>query len=114
MLGQIKDIVEPRDAILYDHIHKHVGKRWDNLNVPLHALAYFLTPKYYSPFWLAQPTPGGRARKKPHIDLEVQNGYMLALDKLIPVEEECAQIRSKLRKYIDEHGVFGNLHATKE
>jgi hypothetical protein len=46
MLGQIKDIVEPRDAILYDHIHKHVVKRWDNLNVPLHALAYVLTPKY--------------------------------------------------------------------
>jgi hypothetical protein len=36
---QIKDIVEPRDVILYDHIHKHVVKRWNNLNVPLHALA---------------------------------------------------------------------------
>jgi hypothetical protein len=47
MLGQIKDIVEPKDAILYDHIHKLVVKRWDNLNVPLHALAYVLTPKYY-------------------------------------------------------------------
>lgn len=43
MLGKIKDIVEPKDAILYDHIHKHVVKRWDNLNVPLHALAYVLT-----------------------------------------------------------------------
>jgi hypothetical protein len=58
MLGQIKDIVQSRDAILYDHIHKHVVKRWDNLNVPLHALAYVLTPKYYSSSWLAQPTPG--------------------------------------------------------
>jgi hypothetical protein len=27
MLGQIKEIVEPRNAILYDHIHKHVVKR---------------------------------------------------------------------------------------
>jgi hypothetical protein len=26
MLGQIKDIVELRDEILYDHIHKHVAK----------------------------------------------------------------------------------------
>ena len=59
MLGQIKDIVEPRDAILYDHIHKHVVKRWDNLNVPLHALAYVLTPKYYSLAWLAQLAPWG-------------------------------------------------------
>ena len=29
MLGQIKDIVHLNDAILYDHIHKHVVKRWD-------------------------------------------------------------------------------------
>ena len=78
MLGHIKDIVEQRDAILYHHIHKHVVKRWDNLNVPLHALTYVLTPKYYSPSRLAQPTLGGGVRKRPYTDLEVQNGYMLA------------------------------------
>jgi hypothetical protein len=39
---------------------------------------------------------------------------MLALDKLVPDEEECAQVRSELSKYISEHGVFGNLHATKD
>ena len=27
MLGQIKDIVELKNAILYDHIHKHVVKK---------------------------------------------------------------------------------------
>jgi len=114
MLGQIKDIFQPKDVILYDHIHKLVVKRWDNLNVPLHALAYVLTPKYYSSSWLAQPTPGGGERRKPHTYLEVQNGYMLALDKLVPNEEKCAQVRSELSKYISEHGVFGNLHATKD
>jgi hypothetical protein len=114
MLGQIKDIVEPKDAILYDHIHKLVVKRWDNLNVPLHALAYVLTPKYYSSSWLAQPAPGGGERRKPHTDPKVQNGYMLALDKLVPDEEECAQVRTELSKYISEHGIFGNLHATKD
>jgi hypothetical protein len=39
---------------------------------------------------------------------------MLALDKLVPQEEECAQAHSELGKYISEHGVFGNLHATKD
>jgi hypothetical protein len=29
-------------------------------------------------------------------------------------EEECAQVQSKLSKYISEHGVFANLHATKD
>ena len=39
---------------------------------------------------------------------------MLALDKLAPDEEECAQVRSELSQYISEHGVFGTLHATKD
>jgi hypothetical protein len=91
-----------------------VVKRWDNLNVPLHALAYVFTPKHYSSSWLAQPAPEGGERRKPHTDPEVQNGYMLALDKLVPDEEECAQVRSELSKYISQHGVFGNLHATKD
>ena len=84
MLGQIKDIVEQRDAILYDHIHKHVVKRWDNLNVPLHALAYVLTPKYYSPSWLAQPAPGGGVRKIPHIDPEVQKWVYACIRQVGP------------------------------
>ena len=71
MLGHIKDIVESKDTILYDHIHTHVVKRWDHLNVPLHALAYVLTPKYYSPSWLAKPAPGGGVRRKPHTNPEV-------------------------------------------
>ena len=45
-LGQIKDIVELRDATLLDHIHKHVVKRWDNLNVLVYGLAFVITPKY--------------------------------------------------------------------
>ena len=71
MLGQIKDIAEHKDPILYDHIHTHVVKRWEHLNVPLHALAYVLTPKYYCPSWLTKPTPGGGVRRKLHTDPEV-------------------------------------------
>ena len=70
--------------------------RFFYLNVPLDALhmSLLLTPKYYSPSWLAQLTPGGGVRRKPHIDPKVQNGYMLALDKLVP-NEECAGVRSE-------------------
>ena len=82
-------------------------------SMPLH-MSLVLTPKYYSPSWLVQPTFGGVVKKRPHIDPEVQNGYMLALDKLVPDEEECAQVRSELSQYISEHGVFGTLHATKD
>ena len=61
MLGQIKDFVESRDITLYNYIHAKVEKRWDMLNVPLYALAYVLTPKYYHPSYLSTPAPGGGA-----------------------------------------------------
>jgi hypothetical protein len=58
MLGQIKDIVEPRDQILYDFISIEVEKQWEKLNIPLHALAYVLTPKYYYCYYAQiSPTP---------------------------------------------------------
>lgn len=39
---------------------------------------------------------------------------MFALDKPVRDEGKCAQVWSKLSKYISEHGVFANLHATKD
>ena len=50
---------------------------------------------------------------KDHTYPEVQNGHMLALDKLVPDEEECAQVRSELSQYINEHGVFGTCMQPK-
>ena len=78
--------------------------------MPLHMS---LPKNSNSPSWLAQPVPDGGVRKRLHTDPKVQNGYMLAIDKLVP-DEECAQVRSELRQYISEHGVFGTLHTTKD
>jgi hypothetical protein len=110
MLGQIKDIVEPRYVNLYNHIRVEVEKRWEMLNIPLLALAYVLTPKYYHVSWLSSPAPGGGTKKRPHQDSEVQAGYMKALDKLIP-DEECDNIRRQLSHYILSNGAFGTNHA---
>jgi hypothetical protein len=72
MLGKIKDIDEPRDVNLYNHIRVEVENQWEMLNIPLHALAYVLTPKYYRVSWLSSPAPGGGSKKRPHQDPEVQ------------------------------------------
>jgi hypothetical protein len=74
MLGLIKDIVEPKDVDMYNLIRVEVEKQWEILNIPLHALAYMLTPKYYHVSWLSTPTPGCGTKKKPHQDPEVQAG----------------------------------------
>jgi hypothetical protein len=63
MLGLIKDIVEPKDVDMYNLIRVEVEKRWEMLNIPLHALAYVLTPKYYHISWLSTPAPGGGTKK---------------------------------------------------
>jgi hypothetical protein len=53
MIGLIKDIVEPKDVDMYNLIRVEVEKQWEMLNIPLHALAYVLTPKYYHVSWLS-------------------------------------------------------------
>jgi hypothetical protein len=58
-----------------------VEKWWEMLNIPLHALTYVLTPKYYQVSWLSSQALGGGSKKKPHQDQEVQNGYMTVLEK---------------------------------
>ena len=114
MLGQVKDIVEPRDITLYNYIHAEVETRWDMLNVPLHALAYVLTPKYYHPSWISTPTPGGGNRRKPHLDQEVLFGYMKALDKLVLDEEESSMLWKHLRNYTLNTDPFGSMHAIRD
>jgi hypothetical protein len=114
MLGKIKDIVEPRDVNLYNHIRVEVEKRWEMLNIPLHALSYVLTPKYYHVSWLSSPALGGGTKKRPHQDQKVQAGYMKALDKLILDEKECDNIRRQLSHYILNNGAFGTNPAIRD
>ena len=71
-------------------------------------------PKYYSPSWLGQLAPGGGVRIKPHTNLEVQEEYMKALDKLVPDREECANLRLELGRYFSCTGLFGSLHAMED
>lgn len=68
MLSQIKDICEPRDVHLYNHICIELEKQWPNLNILLHAFAYMPTLEYYSTSWLQAPTLGGGVKRRPHRD----------------------------------------------
>ena len=63
---------------------------------------------------VGQNSTWGGVKRKPHTDPEVQVGYMVAIDKLVPDEEECAVLRSELSKYLSDIGPFGTLHARKD
>eukprot|EP00253_Pinus_taeda_P019274 PITA_19274 len=114
MLGKIKDIVHNNDPDLYKLIHDCVCVRWNKLNLPLHCLAYILTPKYYSTSCLGQPAPGGGVRTKLHLDEEVTRGYLDALEKLIPDREECASVRLEIGRYFSGTSLFGTFHAMED
>ena len=48
MLSHIKDIVEQRDAILYDHIHKHVVKRCSlHMSLPQNIILHLGWPNLH-------------------------------------------------------------------
>lgn len=56
----------------------------------------------------------GGVRAKPHTDLEVQDGYMKALNKMVLDREECPNLRLELGRYFTSTRVFGSLHAMED
>ena len=113
MLGQIKDIVESKDPILYDHIHTR-GQKVGSSQRSTACLSICINTKILFSILVGQTSTLGGVRRKPHTDPEVQVGYRAAIDKLVPDEEECALLHSELSKYLSEIGPFGTLHARKD
>ncbi|KAL7209969.1 hypothetical protein ACSBR1_031524 [Camellia fascicularis] len=113
MLGNIKDTLS-NDPIVYDLIHQFVVERWNKMNIHLHCLAYILVPKYYTNSWLSKSAPGGVRRKKPHFDVEVQKGYLEAIEKMICDQTEAAVIRKQISDFVSCKGVFSQPQAVND
>jgi hypothetical protein len=56
--------------------------RWEKMNIPLHSLAFALSPKYYDKRYIEMPAPGGFVRKAPNKDPQVMKGVLEALKKI--------------------------------
>lgn len=113
MLGMLQDTLAD-DGVIYDIIQQIVVQRWDKMNIPLHCLAYILVPKYYTHSWLMKPAPGGVSRKKPNFDIEVQDGYLAAIDKMISSPQEAATIRQQISDFVSNGGVFARPQAVED
>jgi len=48
------------------------------------------------------------------MDLEVDTGYMEALDNLVPNRKECANLHFELGRYFSCTSLFGSLHAMED
>ncbi|KAL7184660.1 hypothetical protein ACSBR2_026747 [Camellia fascicularis] len=82
VLGNIKDTLS-NDLI-------------DKMNIPLYCLAYILVHKYYTNSWLSKSAPGGVRRLKPRFDVEVQKGYLKAIETMICDQTKAAVIRKQI------------------
>ncbi|XP_057497393.1 uncharacterized protein LOC130782121 [Actinidia eriantha] len=110
MLGTIKDVLSA-DPVVCELVPKLVVARWDKINIPLHCLAYVLVPKYYTNSWLSNPAPGGVKRRKPHVDSEVQQGYLEAIEKMVVDHKEAAVIRLQISDFVSNKGIFSQPQA---
>ncbi|KAL7174108.1 hypothetical protein ACSBR2_033376 [Camellia fascicularis] len=113
MLGNIKDSLFD-DLAIYDLVQQFAVARWDQMNIPLHCLAYVPVPKYYKNSWLSQPALGGVSRKKPHSDKEVKTGYLQAVGKIVVDQNEASLIRHQINDFVSNKGVFSKPQAVKD
>ncbi|KAL7184659.1 hypothetical protein ACSBR2_026746 [Camellia fascicularis] len=99
MLRNIKD-THSNDPIVYDLKHQFAMERWDKINISLHCLAYILVPKYCTNSWLSKSALGGVIKKKPRFEVEVQKGYLEAMEKMISDQTEAAVIRKQISDFV--------------
>jgi len=81
----------------YQEIWEVIDRRWKMMHSPLHAAACYLDPRLF-----------GVSR---HQDEEVMSGLYETIDKLNPDPSIAALVRSQLRAYRAEEGIFGTKAA---
>jgi hypothetical protein len=81
----------------YQEIWEVIDQRWKMMHSPLHAIGCYLDPRLF-----------GISR---HQDDEVMSGLYEAIDKLLPNPSIAYSVRSQLRAYRLEEGVFGTKSA---
>jgi len=61
MVGEIKDIMTQDDNPHkrdYSEVEEIIMACWEKMNIPLHSLAFTLTPKLYDPRHIEKPALG--------------------------------------------------------
>ncbi|KAF0908710.1 hypothetical protein E2562_028147 [Oryza meyeriana var. granulata] len=116
MVGEIKDIMTKDDNPHkedYPDAEDIIMERWEKMNIPLHSLAFALTPKFYDQRYIEKPAPGGFVRKAPNKDLDVMRAVMEALQHIADNEAEFKILRDQFSEFISKKGFFA-LPAAKQ
>ncbi|KAF8377072.1 hypothetical protein HHK36_030445 [Tetracentron sinense] len=113
MLGKIKDnLKDVEEESLFLDIQRIVNARRKKMNVPLHSLAYALTPHYYDSKYIASPAPGGRKRSRPIDDVAVVEGVMKTLETIAQDDDLFTILRGQFAKFSSQSALF-SMQAAK-
>ncbi|OMO61315.1 hypothetical protein CCACVL1_23610 [Corchorus capsularis] len=107
MLGQIKDITRGNKYEEdYLSMQKIILQRWEKLNMPLHSLAFALSPRFYDIRYLKTLAPGGVPRRAPNCYREVVVGVMEAFKRIAENLNEEKTLREQFATFHMKKGVF--------
>ncbi|XP_059628538.1 uncharacterized protein LOC132271233 [Cornus florida] len=113
MLGHIEAALSNKFEMCTE-VKALVIARWARMNLPLHTLAYVLTPFYYSNSWLTSVGPNGKERMKPHANLFVQGSYLNVVDRLVRDPRDAPLIRQQLSDFTSDEGVFARPQSIED
>lgn len=83
MFGETKDVMlDNKYPSYYRQVEKIVLSRWEKMTIPLHCLAFALSPQFYDIHYLSMLEPGGIPRKAPNLDKEVVLDCMEAFKRI--------------------------------
>jgi len=108
MVGEIKDIMTQDDNPHkrdYSEVEEIIMACWEKMNIPLHSLAFALTPKFCDPRHIEKPTPWGYVRKAPHKDPDVMKAVLEALKKLGNGDNEQKILHEQFSYFISKKGM---------
>ncbi|KAL3820011.1 hypothetical protein ACJIZ3_005916 [Penstemon smallii] len=105
VIGEVYQKMEDMPELL-NIVHSFALERWKKMNIPLHMLAYVLTPFYYSNTWLTSSNTKSERRKKPNVDSDVQNMYLDVVDRLLGNSVEAARDRVQLADFVSNTDIY--------
>ncbi|KAG6481700.1 hypothetical protein ZIOFF_058319 [Zingiber officinale] len=83
------------DSKFYEVVHNILVERWNKSNTPLHCLAHYLNPRYYSHEWL-QESPN---RLPPHRDIEVSRERKKCIERYYSNSSERRSVNEEFASF---------------
>ncbi|GKA51407.1 putative hAT dimerization domain, ribonuclease H-like domain protein [Tanacetum coccineum] len=91
----------------YQVVYDILVARWTKSSTPLHCLAHFLNPRFYSDDWLSEDP----LRVPPHKDGEISHERMKCFRRLYPNEDDYDKVLEEFADFSLKAGPFSDVES---